>query len=49
MNIGNKYLVKCGWGDTVATLEYVAGNVHYFQDSTGFKFLTNGLEDVYPV
>lgn len=46
MEIGKYYLVKCGWGDTIAKLEYIVGNVYHFKSKKGFKFITNGLSDV---
>lgn len=46
MTIGRKYLVKCGWGDTKATLEFIVGTVYHFKTKDGFKFVTHGLESV---
>lgn len=44
--MGKEYLVKCGWGDTVAKLKYVIGNIYHFQTKNGFIFTTNDLSDV---
>lgn len=46
MKIGKFYLVKCGWGDTIAKLEYIIEGVYYWKTKDGFKFLSNGLEGV---
>ena len=49
MKVGRYYLVKCGWGNTVAKLEYIIEGVYYFKAKNGFRFLSNDLNDVQPV
>ncbi len=51
--VGEKYLVRCGWGDTPAILEYIVKmpngqkTQYHFKSMNGFKFLSNGEEDIY--
>lgn len=41
----NHYKIKCGWGLTVAKLEYVHEGVCYWTAKNGFKFITHDLKD----
>lgn len=48
--VGNKYLIKCGWGWTPAILEYTTHDngktcYHWRQVGRDFRFVSYDLED----
>lgn len=43
--MSNLYIIKCGWGETKARLQYVHEGVYYWKATNGFKFITHSLKD----
>lgn len=46
MEAGTICIIKCGWGNTKAELQYVVDGVYYWRATRdGFRFITHDLED----
>lgn len=54
--VGKTYIVKCGWGNTVAKLEYVVSDlkdgheIYYFKEmGKTFRFISHDTKDILEV